>query len=107
MKSKHADNSSDDLEVEVAQLREQIADLETKNQTLREAPFVPQSTQGAGANAADAAPQGVDTERKNSNPDLVQTTRTGNVRVTHDPSDTFVEEQAAAAGEPVPGRNTS
>ena len=95
-KHAHASDAHDDQDTEIMQLKERLADLEAKNQRLREAPFVPPPTpQGAlDADRAAAAAQGVITARKNSNADLVQVTRSGNVRTTRDPSDTFISEQS-------------
>ena len=62
-----------------------IAELEAENIDLKARP-VP-------------APQAMDTHRKNATETLVQHTRGGNVRVTHDPSLEFVADQAGFYGD--------
>ena len=87
-------------------LAERIAELEASNKKLQEAaPFV-QAEAVDDQDPRNMAAQHRITQRKNANADLVQTTRTGNIRTTFDPSDTFVAEQASAAGEPAPDMRT-
>ena len=89
-------------------LAERIATLEADNKKLQQAaPFV-QSDGVDDLDPRNAAAQARITQRKNPNPDLVQVTRAGNVRVTYDPSDTFVAEQATAGdhGEITPDTRT-
>ena len=88
-------------------LADRIAELEADNKKLQNAaPFV-QPGAVDDLDPRNMAAQHRITQRKNANPDLTQVTRAGNVRVTYDPSDTFVAEQASAAGEPTPERNKS
>ena len=75
-------------------LANRIKELEDTNKKLEQAaPFV----QAGAVDDPNAADQGRIVARKNSNPDLVQKTRSGNVRKTFDPSDEFVAEQASGA----------
>ena len=57
-----------------------IAELERKNEALEATKAVP-------------VPQGQDNVRKNKTVDLVQQTRSGNIRTTFDPSLEFVADQ--------------
>ena len=75
------------------ELANRIAELEAQNKELQQdAPFV----QAGGAEPVDpnAAAQQRIVARKNATADLVQLTRSGNVRTTFDPSAEFVAEQA-------------
>ena len=88
-------------------LAERIAELEAANKKLENAaPFV-QADAFDDQDPRNMAAQHRITQKKNANEHLVQRTRAGNIRTTFDPSDTFVAEQASAAGEPVPGKDTS
>ena len=88
-------------------LATRIAELEAANKKLEQAaPFV-QADAVDNLDPRNAAAQARITARSNSNPDLVQVTRAGNVRTTFDPSDTFVSEQASADGAPTPDKDVS
>ena len=67
-------------ETTIATMAARIAELEAENDRFQAAKAV-------------AAPQGQDTQRKNTTEKLVQLTRSGNVRTTIDPSLEFVAEQ--------------
>ena len=69
---------------ELARMAQRIAELEAKNTALQERATPVH------------APQAMDTTPKNKTVDLVQTTRSGNVRTTVDPSLEFVVEATAA-----------
>ena len=91
----------------IEKLAERIAELEVDNKKLQNAaPFV-QPGAVDDQDPRNMAAQHRITQKKNANENLVQLTRAGNVRTTYDPSDTFVAEQSSAAGEPVPGKDTS
>lgn len=66
----------------IAAMVARIEKLEGENKALRDLAPVP-------------APQAMDTVRKNPTENLVQITRSGNVRTTRDPSLEFVAEVAA------------
>ena len=67
---------------ELARMAARIAELEAENKGLKVRPT--------------PAPQAQDTTPKNPTVDLVQLTRSGNVRTTVDPSLEFVSEVAAS-----------
>ena len=66
---------------ELARLAARVAELESENKGLKVRPT--------------PAPQTMDTTPKNPTVNLIQTTRSGNVRTTVDPSLEFVAEVAA------------